>query len=861
VPLPPLDLPIQEVLPVIRSELARSSRVVVQAPAGAGKSTLVPLALLDEPWMREKRLLMLEPRRLAARAVAQRMAHLLGEPVGRTVGYRMRLDTRVSRATRIEVITEGVLTRMLQTDPALEGVAAVIFDEFHERSLQADLGLALALEAQATIAPELRLLIMSATLDGEALATWWQGPPPITAQGRVFPVEVRYCGKGAPVLPASFASRTGEESPERLVGRLILRALREEHGDALVFLPGAAEIRRVATLLNEAELPGGVSVLPLLGELSQAEQEAALMPSAHGCRRIVLATNIAETSLTLEGIRIVIDSGLVRRSLFDPVTGMSRLETRRISRASADQRQGRAGRLQAGVCYRAWSEGAQRSLVAFTAPEILEADLTALTLELALWGTRDFESLRWLDPPPAALVASAKDLLWRLEALDDAGNVTAHGRSMAGLGVHPRLAHMLLKSIDLRLIEPACLLAATLSEPDALRGSRDTHDADVRSRLERLARGDASSREASALARIRRSARQLRRQLREGEPESSAADDLNGVTNHAGALLALAYPDRIAQRRPGIEARYLLANGRGAEFLQAQSLARQDLIVAVELDARDREARILLGAPLTKAELLEHHHARVRRTAIIEWSEREQAVIARAQLLLDALILEEKPLRDAPADQTRAAMLEGVRRLGIEALAWTREARELQARMEFVRSLAGGGESVDASWPSVSDAALLQTLDDWLAPWLEGVTRRDHLARVPVAEALRARLTFRQQRELDALAPSQLQVPSGSRILIDYLDESAPIVSVRLQEIFGLTETPRIAGGRVPVTFKLLSPAQRPVQITRDLASFWRSGYAEVRKDLRGRYPKHYWPENPLEAQPTRRVRPRSADR
>jgi ATP-dependent helicase HrpB len=857
VPLPPLELPIQEVLPAIRSELARSSRVVVQAPAGAGKSTLVPLALLDEPWMRARRLLMLEPRRLAARAVAQRMAHLLGEPVGRTVGYRMRLDTRVSRATRIEVITEGVLTRMLQTDPALDGVAAVIFDEFHERSLQADLGLAFALEAQATIAPELRLLIMSATLDGEALAKWWQGPPPITAQGRVFPVEVRYCGTGAPLLPAEGGDRRSGESLEQVAAKLVRRALREERGDVLVFLPGAREIRRVQGLLREGAPEAAVAVLPLLGELSQAEQEAALRPAAAG-RRVVLATNIAETSLTIEGIRVVVDSGVVRRSVFDPVTGMSRLETRRISRASADQRQGRAGRLESGICYRAWSEGAHRTLAAFTTPEILEIDLTTLTLELAAWGARDPGALCWLDTPPAALVASARDLLQSLEALDDSGCVTDHGRSMARLGTHPRLAHMLLRSRTLGKLESAARLAALLSEPDLLRGDAGPRDADIRSRLERVASSRAGGAPSNTIARIRRGTLEFLRQL--GDPADRSADARQDWSDSVGPLLAFAYPDRIAQRRAGAEMRYLLANGRGAQFAEPQTLGHHELIVAVELDDREREARILLAAPLTKAELLEQGRERLRRKTLVEWSEREAAVIAREQLCLDAIVLEEKPLREVPLEATRAAMLEGIRRLGISALAWSRSARELQARMEFIRALEPPGtpDAIASRWPCVNDATLMQTLEGWLAPWLDGVTRREHLTRIPLVDALRALLSREQQRQLDELAPTHVQVPSGSRVPVDYIDESAPVVSVRLQEVFGLAATPRIAGGKVPVTFKLLSPAQRPVQITRDLASFWRGAYAEVRKDLRGRYPKHYWPENPLEAQATRRVRPRN---
>jgi len=843
-------LPIDAALPALLDALRTHTSAVLEAPPGAGKSTVVPLALLEEPWAQGKRLLLLEPRRVAARTVAARMAQTLGESPGGTIGYRMRLETRVSRATRIEVVTEGVLTRLLQEDPALEGVAAVIFDEFHERSLQADLGLALCLDARAALSAELRVLIMSATLDGAAVARLLDHAPRVSAAGRIFEVETRYAGKGPPLLPAAAGARAAH-SPEKLIAQLALRALREEHGDVLVFLPGAREIRRVQSLLEGAG-PEGVSVLPFYGELSSEAQDAALAPAARGVRKLVLATNIAETSLTIPGVRVVVDSGLMRRARFDPVTGMSRLETQRISRSSAEQRQGRAARTEPGVCYRAWGEGAQAALAPFTPPEILDADLTPLALELARWGAREARQLAWLDEPPPAMLASARELLQRLGALDGAGSITAHGRAMARLAVHPRLAHMLLRARELEAVPLAAQLAALLSERDLLRGTGDAHDADVRTRLEILTGAERRPGAArSSLERVRRAARELERSLgraaRADEEQSAAVVD-------AGLLLAFAYPDRIGRRRPGGEGRYALANGRGAAFAAPQALARQEFIVAVDLDDRDRDARILLAAPLERQQLLEHFADRLPRYERIEWSSRDQAVLARRTLELDGLVLEDKPLAALPADAARAAMLAGVRELGLDALPWDRETRALRARIEFVRGELAGTAEAD-TWPAVSDAALLESLEHWLAPWLEGVTRREHLGAVPLAEALLAQLSFAQQRQLAEWAPTHLELPVGVRVRVDYLDASAPLVAVRLQEVFGLAATPLLGRNRVPVTFRLLSPAQRPVQVTRDLQSFWRGAYTEVRKDLRGRYPKHYWPENPLEAQPTRGTR------
>ncbi len=852
----PSGLPIETVLAELTAKLASAATVVLQAPPGAGKSTVVPLVLLDSAWLRGRRIIMLEPRRLAARAVAARMARTLGEEVGRTVGHRMRMDTRVSRDTRIEVVTEGVLTRMLQQDAALEGVGLVIFDEFHERSLQADLGLALTLDAQANLAPGLKVLVMSATLDIEAIATKLGNAPVVQSLGRSFPVATRYAGSAAPLLPGPFVPHS--ETVESLTTRIVRRALTEEAGDVLVFLPGAREIRRVQSQLQNGALPAGTQILPLYGELRPEEQDAALAPAPRGARKVVLATNIAETSLTIEGIRIVVDSGLERRAVFDPVTGMGRLETARISRASADQRQGRAGRLEAGVCYRAWSEGAQRSLAAFSSPEILQTDLAGLALELAAWGAIDAGTLTWIDAPPAATLASARDLLGRLDALDAKGRVSAHGREMARLPLHPRLAHMLVAARTLRCLPLAADLAALLSERDLLRAAGSAGDADIRSRLTVLhGQSEPAGVERGALQRARRLAQDLLRQSHSvGAPGPGSGAAHPGLE---GVLLALAYPDRIARKRPGGDNRFVLANGRGAQFAQPQTLSQREFIVAIDADDRDRDARITLAAPLSREDLEAYFAAHLRVTDEVHWDDREQAVVARRVTRVFELEIAERPLREVPPEAASAAMLEGITKLGLGSLPWNEESRDLQARMQFVRTHAA--PAVTADWPAVDEATLSADPGSWLGPWLIGVTRLQHLARLSMPEILRGLLSREQQRRLEELAPTHFTVPTGSRIRIDYRDELAPVVAVRLQEVFGVLASPRLAGGRVPVTFKLLSPAQRPVQITRDLATFWQGSYAEVRKDLRGRYPRHYWPEDPAVAEPTRRAKPPGSGR
>jgi ATP-dependent helicase HrpB len=830
-------LPIDEALAPLSAALRSGRNAVVVAPPGAGKSTVVPLALLDEPWVGGKRIVMLEPRRLATRAVAERMAATLGERVGDTVGFRMRLETRVGKRTRIEVVTEGVFTRMLQSDPALEGIAAVLFDEYHERSLHADVGLAFALDAQRHLAPELRVLAMSATIDGARVAKMLGDAPVIESRGRLFPVDVLYVGKGLPALPG------GPEPIDLPVARAVHRALTDSTGDLLVFLPGAGEIRRVERRLREEfALEAGVDVLPLYGELKPETQDAALAPARAGRRKVVLATNIAETSLTIDGVRVVVDAGLERRSVFDPVSGMSRLETQRIARASAEQRAGRAGRTAPGVCYRLWSESADRSLAAYAPPEIAVADLVPLALDLAAWGTSAGE-LRWLDAPPAATLAGARDLLTRLGALDAGGRITWHGRAMQALAAHPRLAHMLLLAREHGVPQAAAKLAALLAERDLLRSGGRERDSDIRSRLETLERrgGDRG-----VLERVRRAERAYLRDL-------GVRDDADDQSVEPGVLLAFAYPDRIGKRRSGGEARYQLANGRGASFANPESISRAELIVAVELDDREREAQIQLAAPLARSDLFENFAAEIVTRDEIAWDTRAEAVVARRTVRFGELVLDEKPLQELPPGATGSALLEGLRSLGLDALPWDDDAHTFIARCEFVRALQRGDLG---GWPNFSAEALASDLG-WLEPYLDGITRRSHFARIPLLAALHARLTREQSRALDELAPTHITLPTGTRTPIDYRDDNAPCASMRMQEVFGLAATPRIGGGQVPITFKLLSPAHRPLQVTRDLASFWNNAYVDVRKDMRGRYPRHYWPENPLEAEPTRRAKPR----
>ena len=839
------ELPIVEALPALADALRQGRQVVLEAPPGAGKSTVVPLALLEAEWRGDARIVMLEPRRIAARAIAERMAGLLGETAGGRVGFRTRLETRVGPGTRLEVVTEGILTRMLQRDPALEGVACVVFDEFHERNLQADLGLALALDCQCHLRPELRLLVMSATLDAEALARVLDAPRFVRASGRQHEVTTTHAplpaGPGAPPLPRAVASR-------------ILQALDAHPGDLLAFLPGAGEIRRVAEALEEALSSEAHAVLPLYGDLAAAAQDAALRPDPRGRRKVIVATNLAETSLTIDGVRIVVDAGLERRQRFDPASGMSRLETLRISRASADQRRGRAGRTAPGACLRLWSEAAHAALLPQAPAEILEADLAPLALELACWGAADATGLRFLDPPPAASLAQARDLLRQLEALDADGRVTALGREMAALGVHPRLAHLLLRARELGHARLGCELAALLSERDPLRTAAAAADPDLRTRLDALhdrglppgARADAG-----ALRRIQRVVQQLERQLGRARAAATPPRPAVDAAEAPGLLLAFAYPDRIGRSRGSASGRYVLSGGRGAVLPGPAALSRAEYIVVAALDAGEREARVQLAAPVELGLLLTHFPQLVEDGERIEWDPRSEAVLARRIRRLGGLVIDEQPLA-SPGARATAGMLAGIRSLGLQCLPWTRELEQWRARVAFAR---GNDPRGADAWPDVSDPALLGSAEAWLAPWLEGITRRDQLGRLDLRNALLALLDRDAQRRLDALAPTHLVVPSGSRIAIDY-SGGVPTLSVRLQEVFGLAASPRVADGRVPVTLELLSPARRPVQVTRDLESFWARGYHEVRRELKGRYPKHYWPDDPRAATATRRVRP-----
>jgi ATP-dependent helicase HrpB len=834
-PHPP-RLPVEDALPELLSALARNRNAVLVAPPGAGKSTVVPLALLSAAWAKGQKLLLLEPRRLAARAVASRMAQTLGERVGETVGYRMRLDTRVGPRTRLEVVTEGILTRMLQQDAALAGVGAVIFDEFHERSLHADLGLALCREAQESLELPLRLLVMSATIDAAAVATRLGEAPVVQAQGRMFPVALRYLGKALPALPEQRSFSPREIEP---LSATVQRVLAETEGDVLMFLPGSPEIHRLRNLLEGAHLQS-LDIHALYGELDIDAQQQVLQPAAPGRRKLILATNVAETSLTIESVRVVIDTGLARRSLFDPGTGMERLVTVRISQASAAQRAGRAGRTAPGAAFRLWGEGAQATLAAQTPPEILTSDLAPLALELAQWGARDVSQMQWMDAPPAAALTQARDLLLRLEAIDPGGAITDMGRAMIETGLHPRLAHMLVRARGTPLQGLAARLAALMSERDLLRSARDP---DMRTRLE-LLRGEVRAVDPGALTRVRELAMRL------GSEGSRDAND----DGSAGAVLAWAYPDRVAQLRAGSGGaagqRYLLANGRGASLEQASTLSNAQFLVALDLDdAEGAEARIRLAAPLTREQLESSLRAQISEGVETDNDPRSGALRARRVRRLDALLLEERRVELAAGDAV-PVLLAQVRRQGLDALPWEEASGRLRARLKFVTAHAG------ADWPSGEDAALLADLDQWLAPWLHGLNRLEQL-RGKLAEALLSRYTHAQRRLLDELAPTHLAVPTGTRVAVDYEDDNAPCIEVRMQEVFGLADTPRIGGGRVPVTMKLLSPARRPMQITRDLAGFWRGSYAEVRKDMRGRYPRHYWPENPLEAEPLRGLRPR----
>jgi ATP-dependent helicase HrpB len=830
------DLPVRAVLPDVAQALAANRAVVLQAPPGSGKTTLVAPSLLDASWLQGRRIVLLEPRRLAARAAARYMARLLGEEVGGRVGYHIRLERRVGPDTRIEVLTEGLLTQRLMHDPGLPEAGLIIFDEFHERSLAADLGLALALDIRRHLRPDLRLLVMSATLDAQPVADHLGDAVVITASARTWPVETRY------------AARVSTAPLPWQVADAITRIAVEEPGSILAFLPGEGEIRRTAERLRGANLAPDISVHPLFAALPRAAQDAAVEPPLPGRRKIVLATSIAESSLTIQGVRVVVDAGWMRVPRFSPRNGMSHLETLRITRDRADQRRGRAGRTAPGVCYRLWDDATDRSLAPVALPEIMDADLAPVALQAAAWGAPGRTDLPWFMPPPDAAWRQAVELLRELEAIDADGRITSRGKRMITLPVHPRLAHMILLAAEQDGARRACLLAAAITE----RAGETTlrNETDARRLLDRLGVGDASDRSDSSDLSDAPAPADWAHRVHRLAAQWSRAFPPDRATPDTGRLLAWAFPDRIARRRDAA-GRYLLANGHGATLETADGLATTDWLVAAELQDAGPDARIRLAAPVAREDVEEDFAALIRREDEIVWDRRAEAVSAVRRVKLGALVLREGALADPDPAAVQRALLEGIRQKGIAQLPWSPAARNLQARMLFLRRVCGV-----ADWPDVADAALADRLEEWLGPFLDSITRWEQLRRVDVAAALLAGLGARR-RELDALAPTHLSVPSGSNVAVHYDQGDVPVLAVRVQEVFGLADSPRVAGGRVPVCMHLLSPAQRPVQVTSDLRSFWQNGYPLIRKELRGRYPRHHWPEDPWSATPTSRIKPR----
>jgi ATP-dependent helicase HrpB len=820
-------LPIDAALPELAAAFARQTAAVLVAPPGAGKTTRVPLVLANEPWAKDKKILVLEPRRLAARAAAERMATTLGETVGATVGLRVRFGSQVSRATRIEVVTEGVFTRLILDDPGLDGVAAVLFDEFHERSLDADLGLALARDAQAGLREDLRLLVMSATIDGARVAALLRGAPVIESEGRAFPVETRYLG------------RDTRQSIERQVADAVLSALRSAPGSVLAFLPGGAEIRRAERLIAERIGDPSVDIVALYGALDRDAQDRAIAPAPAGRRKVVLATSIAETSITIQGVRIVIDCGLARVPRYEPDVGLTRLETVRVSRAAADQRRGRAGRTEPGLCLRLWDEPQTAALEPYARPEILAADLSSFALDLAQWGEAEPARLAFLDPPPRPALAEARALLRELGAIDADGRITEEGRQLGRLPLPPRLARMVRDGSAVGAAQLAAAVAAVVSER-GLGGD----DVDLAARL------DAWRRDRS------RRADDARQMARRWASASSPSPARGGGPGHEvgdaspGSLLALAYPDRIARNRGGGSGAFLLANGRGANVDPASSLAREPFLAVAELAGTAAQGRIVLAAPIALAEIDAQLGGRIESRDEAAFDPQSASIRARRLRRLGAVVLAEQTVKIAPGPETAQTLAAGIVRLGLDRLPWTKALAQWRDRVMFLRRAEG------AEWPDLSDAALAAE-PSWLADALAGKTALADLSTDELAGAVMGLLPRNLRQRLDVEAPTHFAAPTGSRVPIDYAAPEGPKLSIRVQELFGLDRHPAIAAGRVPLVVELLSPAHRPVQVTRDLPGFWRGSYQAVRAEMKGRYPRHPWPDDPLRAPPTRRAKPR----
>ncbi len=869
------DLPVTQVLPEIKNQLSQNNRLILQAPPGAGKTTLVPLALLDQPWLKNKQIIMLEPRRLATRNSAARMAHLLGEKVGETVGYQIRQDKCFSKKTRILVVTEGILTRKLQADPELVGIALVIFDEFHERSIHADLSLAFCLQSQEVLNEELKILVMSATLNTEALVSLLDAPL-VSSQGRSFKVDIIHQAANNTIRHHSSHQR------HNLIPALTqktIAAVNLHQGNILIFLPGVREIKQLKHELSRYFSENAlqtIHICPLYGDLSKKQQDQAISPPPPGERKIVLATNIAETSLTIEGINVVIDSGLQKESFFNPGSGMNALHTTMIAQDSATQRSGRAGRLGAGTCYRLWAESQHKRLPAHQKAEILRSDLAPVILELAQWGVQNVNELNWMDCPPPGASAQAKDLLLNLQAIDEMGRITQHGKKMLSLGIHPRLAHMVLKAQALNCTELSCLLAALLTEKEILKGQKTS---DLSHRVALLLQAKQKQLPGNTQVDTRqcqqvlKTAREIQQRLQRVTSKNSTSGNNTGLNveqSMSAVLLAFAYPDRIAKLRPpsgnNANQRYLLSNKKGAYFTHQDSLSNEPFLVIPSLNEETgkqlREARIFLASSISLAQLEEYFTDSIEEKNDILWNKKLQKVECQTKLMLGSLVLKEQNNSSIDAFHLHSTLLQGVKNIGFNCLPWSKQANNLRQRVEFIRYQQAQSSSAVPSLaqidlPDFSEQYLLNNLEKWLQPHLSNETSIKKLQNLNLEQILNTAISWKPLQLLNELAPETIKVPSGSQIRIDYSEPDSPVLAVRLQELFGLQATPTVLKNSCPLLLHLLSPASRPMQVTHDLASFWKNTYDDVKKELRGKYKKHYWPDDPLQAQATSRVKPK----